>query len=100
MIGENLFKFEPTEIPITGELKPVEVALIKSVKNLEMAMVRISAIWITALVIIGGMWAAGGYLFAQKLDEYSATVKTTVQMEVEIRNLKDRVSYLELVRGK
>lgn len=97
MIGD-LLKFDPVEIPVEGELKPIEVALIRSVRNLEMAIVKISTIWITALMFVGAVWGVGGYIFTQKLDEFSAAVKTTVQMEVEIRNLKDRVSRLE--RGK
>lgn len=97
MIGD-LFKFDPVEIPVEGELNPLEVALVKSVRNLEMAIVKISTVWITALFVVGAAWGVGGYIFTQKLDEFSAAVKTTVQMEVEIRNMKDRVSRLE--RGK
>lgn len=97
MFGD-LFKFYPVDIPVEGELKPLDVALVKSVRNLEMALVRISTIWITALMIVGAAWGVGGYIFTQKLGEFSAAVKTTVQMEVEIRNLKDRVNRLE--RGK
>ena len=95
---DNLFKFDPVEIPMDGELKPVEAALVKSVRNLEIAIVKISTIWVTALMIVGAVWGVGGYMFTQKLDEFSAAVKTTVQMEVEIRNLKDRVNKIE-IRG-
>lgn len=97
---DKLFTFDPVEIPIEGELKPVEVALIKSVRNLEIAMVKISTIWVGALVIVGAVWGVGGYVFAQKLEEYSATVKTTVQMEVEIQNIKARLNLVEFNQRK
>lgn len=92
----KMFSFTPSDIPLEGELKPLEVAIVKSVRNLELAMIKLSTIWMTVLLIIGVLWGAGGFIFAQKLEEYSATIKTTVQMEVEILNIKERVRNLEI----
>lgn len=91
----KLFDFAPVDIPIEGELKPIEAALVRSVRNLEISMIKLSTILITAILLASAMWGIGGYVFANKLEEYSSTIKTTVQMEVEIRNLKDRVTSLE-----
>ena len=90
----NLFEFKPMEIP-EGDLRPIERALLSGIRNLEIALVRIASIWITAIFLIGTFWGIGGYMFANKLEEYSNTIKTTTQMEVELRNLKETLVKLE-----
>ena len=89
-----MFEFDPMQLP-EGELKPIERALLEGIRNLEVALVRIASIWVTAIFLIGTFWGIGGYIFSQKLEEYSSNIKTTTQMEVELRNLKERVDRLE-----
>lgn len=89
-----LFDFKPMELP-EGDLKPIERALLTGIRNLEVALVKIASIWITAIFLIGTFWGVGGYIFANKLDEYSSTLKTTTQMEVELKNMKEVITKLE-----
>lgn len=94
-----MFEFEPMQLP-EGDLRPIERALLEGIRNLEVALVKIASIWVTAIFLMGTFWGIGGYIFSQKLEEYSNNIKTTTQMEVEIRNLKERVVRLEHLVGK
>lgn len=92
-----MFDFKPMDVP-EGELKPVERAFLNGIRNLELAIVKISTVWLTALLLIGLFWGVGGYIFYAKIDEYSSSIKTTTQMEVELKYIKEKIERIE--RGK
>lgn len=93
----DLLKFKPMQIPV-GDLTKTERAFLSGINNLELAIIKITTVWATAIFLIGTLWALAGYVFYQKLDEYSANIRTTIQMEVQIQYLNEKVNYLEKQR--